>query len=366
MQSKFQPHERQGYRPYRVLSKLAQHRLDAFVFMGDAVYADFPSFYSSGCCSTPPFPRCNPQCFMRGTIGSAGELDAQYKLLLDDEHFANFVEQVPSVFMWDDHELFDNYREGVGHVYYPTARAAFEKHLAGVFNPPPVRIGELYFLHRVPAPPREALAELFVLDGRSHRSKETILGEVQFDDLREWLQKPAAAPWRFIVTSTMVAEVAAGVGSDNWSLYIAEKRRLLASLFGSGVPLEGVVLLSGDAHFVALVEHRGTQGGSACRVWEVASSPLASVPLRPQREPEHYTGAERGFSERVVFLQSGANLYTTARLTPTTATVQYWRYKDSPSSSPGLGDEVLLHEVELRRGPLCEGAVDRFHHTREL
>merc|ERR1719195_1644978 len=112
MQSKFLPHERRGFRPYRILERLAQLELDAFIFTGDAVYADFPDFYTSGCCSKPPFPTCDVHCFENGTIGSSEQLDSQYRLLFEDRYFTHFLKRVPTVFTWDDHELFDNYREG--------------------------------------------------------------------------------------------------------------------------------------------------------------------------------------------------------------------------------------------------------------
>eukprot|EP00928_Gymnodinium_smaydae_P074091 TRINITY_DN5716_c0_g1_i9.p1 TRINITY_DN5716_c0_g1~~TRINITY_DN5716_c0_g1_i9.p1 ORF type:complete len:198 (-),score=29.17 TRINITY_DN5716_c0_g1_i9:45-638(-) len=82
MQAKLAPHESQGYRPYTVLSQLAKHELDSFVFMGDAVYADFPHFYSSGCCSRPPFPTCRVKCFEDGTIGSRAQLEPLFASLL--------------------------------------------------------------------------------------------------------------------------------------------------------------------------------------------------------------------------------------------------------------------------------------------
>jgi len=354
MQSNLQPHEVRGYRPYRVFSSIAQHQLDSFVFMGDAVYADFPHYYSSRCCSRPPFPRCQQHCFEKGTIGSAEMLDSQYRLLVEDEYFADFVRKVPSVFMWDDHELFDNYREGQDHLYYPTARAAFERHLAHVFNPPPYRPGELYFIHRVPSLPEATLAEFFVLDGRSHRSRDGLLGEQQIQDLQNWLTKRSSVRWRFIVTSTMFAEVGGGGGADNWSLYEKEKRRILDLICESKA--EGLILLSGDAHHLTQVEHRSSTPFGMCSVMEFSSSPLASVPLRPQRDPTSYTGKDKGFDERVLFFESGANLYATARLNATVAHIRLWRYEPGPDG--GVGGERLVHDARLSRRPVSRTTTD--------
>lgn len=354
MQSGLQPEKRQGYRPYRVLRRLMEHQLDSMIFMGDAVYGDFPDFYSSKCCSQPPYPTCDTQCFENGTIGTPEQLDAQYRLLLEDVHFDSFVSKVPSVFTWDDHELFDNYREGTGHVHYATARSAFERHLASKHNPPAYRRGELYFVHAVPA--ERPLGEFFVLDGRSHRSRSGMLGQQQLDDLKAWLSAPTRAPWRLIVSSTMFADVASGVGSDNWSLYAEEKRKVLDHVYDSGA--QGVMLLSGDAHFVAAVEHRARRGESECRVLEFASSPLASVPLRPRRAPSSYTGLESGFDERVFFLQSASSLYATLRLSEAAAVVRLYRFEDR-ASGDGRGTEVLLKEITVPRSPLCAPAGQR-------
>lgn len=346
MQSKFMPHESQGYRPHRVLDRVAEHGFDSFVFLGDAVYADFPDFYSSGCCSRPPSPTCDARCFENGTIGSREQLDRKYRLLLDDPHFARFIEKVPTVFTWDDHELFDNYQEGMEHVHYVQARSAWERHLAHKYNPAPYREGALYFVHKVPALPAPTLAEFFVLDGRSHRSEHGILGQQQLADLEGWLMTPSTSPWRFVVSSTMFADVASGVGSDNWSKHPDEKRRVLNLIYASG--LEGVILISGDAHFVAAVEHKAEWSGAACRVLEVASSPLAAVPLSPKGNWRSYTGARHGFNEEVKFLQSGDHLYATASINATTAVFRLWRFEEREAT------DRILAEAVVPRWPVCD------------
>lgn len=359
MQAKFMPHESMGYRPHRVLDRVAEQGLDSFVFMGDSVYADFPDFYSSGCCSQPPSPTCDARCFENGTIGSREQLDRKYRLLLDDPHVARFIEKVPTVFTWDDHELFDNYQEGTEHVHYAQARSAWERHLADKYNPAPYREGGLYFVHRVPALPAETLAEFFVLDGRSHRSEHGILGEQQLADLESWLTTPSTSPWRFVVSSTMFADVASGVGSDNWSKHPEEKRRVLNLVYSSG--LEGLILISGDAHFVAAVEHKAERGGAACRVLEVASSPLAAVPLTPKGNWRSYTGARHGFNEEVKFLQSGDHLYATATLNTTTAVFRLWRFEEREAS-----DRVLAEAV-VPKWPVCDPvSSERLAQSEEL
>eukprot|EP00929_Paragymnodinium_shiwhaense_P071511 TRINITY_DN36348_c0_g1_i1.p1 TRINITY_DN36348_c0_g1~~TRINITY_DN36348_c0_g1_i1.p1 ORF type:complete len:422 (-),score=46.10 TRINITY_DN36348_c0_g1_i1:87-1352(-) len=355
MTSKFPAHERQGYRPFTILSKLAEKKMDGFIFMGDAVYADFPDFYSTGCCSRPPFPTCRASCFESGRIGTAEKLDAQYDLLLQDEHFARFVRTVPTVFTWDDHELFDNYREGTQHQYYHVARAAFDRHLAHRYNPAPYRAGEMYFSHSVPNGVNSTpMVDFFVLDGRSHRSRQGLLGEQQIADLGAWLATPTRARWRFIVSSTMFADVASGIGSDNWSMHPEEKRRVLSIIHNSGV--EGVLLLSGDAHFLAIVEHRLNWGGGQCRLVEVCSSPLASVPLTPKEPAKSYNGKRHGFEEDVKFFKTGDHLYATAHLNANTATLRLWSYQDGPKSPTGhatVGQETLLAEARVARGPVC-------------
>eukprot|EP00927_Polykrikos_kofoidii_P051337 TRINITY_DN45130_c0_g1_i1.p1 TRINITY_DN45130_c0_g1~~TRINITY_DN45130_c0_g1_i1.p1 ORF type:complete len:414 (-),score=42.34 TRINITY_DN45130_c0_g1_i1:139-1380(-) len=352
MQSKFMPHERQGYRPFRILSHLAQQDLDGFVFMGDAVYADFPNFYSSGCCSRPPFPSCRLGCFVSGRIGTREQLDQQYSLLLEDAHFSDFVQRVQPVFTWDDHELFDNYREGMQHVYYKVAREAWERHLATPYNPAPYREGELYFVHTVPAFPQEPVAEFFVLDGRSHRSHGGVLGEQQIQDLHAWLISPSTARWRFVVSSTMFADVASGVGCDNWSHYPDEKRRVLGLLYAFGGP--GLVVLSGDSHFVAIVEHRTNTDGGICRLVEVCSSPLASVPLPLKKSQSSYTGAHQGFDEEVKFLRTGSNLYGTLHLNRSVAVVRLWSYLEEH----GVGRRDMLAEARVFWGPTCASVPD--------
>merc|ERR1711879_974297 len=104
---------------------------------------------------------------------------------------------------------------------------------------------------------------------------------------------------------------------------------------------EGLVILSGDAHFVAVVEHRSNQSDALCSIVEVASSPIAAVPLQPAKAYASYTGHEHGFHEEVKFLESGDHLYATVRLNASSASFHLWRFDDRTTQERLLVEAVV-------------------------
>jgi alkaline phosphatase D len=213
--------------------------------------------------ATPPTPapRPNPQ--------SKDAYESLYRAVLGDTHFRAFMASMPTVMMWDDHEILNDWDGGTSHPY-PFARAAFDEYAAAA-NPDPVRGSDLYYAFRA------SDADFFVLDTRTFRDREdkidneqkTMLGNRQKADLKRWLLG-STAKIKFIISSVMWGNLAAHK-EEAWINYRTERDEILDFIRDQDV--KGVVLLSSDEHWNA-VAHIPPWGH-----YEVAASSLGGVPF---------------------------------------------------------------------------------------
>jgi hypothetical protein len=113
----------------------------------------------------------------------------------------------------------------------------------------------------------------FVLDTRSHRSGSgELLGDRQWEALEAWLLDPKGPKWRLLFTPVMVSGLVSDP-ADAWPAFPKEKARLLtlarkARKLPGGV---GVVILSGDAHYGAVISYDDDE------IWEFSASPFQAV-----------------------------------------------------------------------------------------
>ena len=109
--------------------------------------------------------------------------------------------------------------------------------------------------------------ELFVLDGRYHRTIEEMYGKPQMDWLKEGI-KNSTASVKFIVGGS---QFLVHSGGEDWGDYPEEKNDFLA--FIKEEKIEGLVFLSGDRHFAELtiLEEKDMP-----KLLEITSSPLTS------------------------------------------------------------------------------------------
>ncbi len=235
------------FQPFRIFDAIRSADPDAFLFLGDTIYADL----DCGARDLDDYRRC----YRRNR----------------DEPFTRFVRSVPVWAVWDDHEVANNFDRT--HPQLAAGRQAFLEYW-------PVRVspadpGRLYRSFRW-----GRLVEVFILDTRQYRSPaydrdtpaKTMLGE----DQRRWLLRGltrSEAAFKVIATTVPLKFH----GADSWEGYTTERRMILDAV-ARGV--RGVVAVSGDVHYAAVIRH--TEG-----VLEAIAGPLAAVINTRRRAAEY-------------------------------------------------------------------------------
>lgn len=162
--------------------------------------------------------------------------------------------------IYDDHEFLNNWTGENDDAKAPfvNASTAYATYY-GAANPDPQESDVSYYELRF------GDNAFFVLDTRRHRSLPetdpesttlpTMLGEKQLHDLHSWLGRVnSTATFKFIVSSVPFTSLWHGWDGqkDTWAGYRIERDSLLDVL--QYIP--NVVILSGDRHEFAFIEHR--------------------------------------------------------------------------------------------------------------
>lgn len=245
------------YKPYALLAELLQRGPQLLVLAGDLMYADLP-------------------------VVVTNDVDAywqRYRETWSDADFAALTSQVPTLMMWDDHEIINDWYPGLDD-RYEAARNAYDTY-QGSHNPASPDTGEIYYSASAPG------VDLFVLDVRSHRSPnadpdsadKTMLGARQRATLLAWLGASTAA--FKIIVSAVPFNRQASTGYDSWNGYPSARASLLGDI--EAMDATGVLLLSGDQHWSGIYPIE-TAGGF--RFYEFMPSPVAVVLREPAALPE--------------------------------------------------------------------------------
>jgi alkaline phosphatase D len=229
------------------LDSVAPAALDAFLLLGDTVYADgsvtvddYRAFWRE-VASTPPY---------RAAVASAAV-----------------------VATWDDHEVENNWTLGepsrtqtrVSPAQYDEAVQAFREAI-------PMRLGPggSGFWRAIRLGP----VELFVADSRGERSPGKIVSDEQLDWLVAGLEASTATV-KLVLVSVHMTDHAAVMGpvqaEDRWQGYPAQRDALLA--VAERVP--GVLFVTGDMHFGA-IQKVGAAGALGAELFEIAAGPAGS------------------------------------------------------------------------------------------
>ena len=205
---------------------------------------------------------------------------AAYNQLAAVPEFAELRRRVPILAIWDDHD----YGAGDGGVEFPDKERS-KSQLLDFFGVPPgdeVRGRPGIYQAKILGPEGKRL-QILMLDGRSFRSPllpdpspfrryqpnfdraATMLGEEQWQWLREQLQKPAE--FRLIASGVQVLGYANGF--ESWKTMPLEQEKLFATIRETGA--EGVFFVSGDAHFTQISR---ADGGVGYPLYELISSGL--------------------------------------------------------------------------------------------
>lgn len=301
---------------YRIFHSMASRAPDFFIANGDLIYADgtCPADGPAGWRNVPgDFPAVSdPSVDWQDTAAVREVFFAHWRYNRADDHLRQYLAATPVYAQWDDHEVANDF--GAAWTNWPAAgqragyatvaregRAAF---LA--FNPIDTEATE-GLLYRKIRWGREL--ELFVLDGRSYRSRndqidgpdKTLLGAAQ----RAWLVdglKRSTATWK-VVSSNVPLAVPTGSrpdrfgrdgfangGADDFSSRTGFEHELLGMLTElDQAKVRNLVFVVTDVHLAASLRHRidPNGDGDVLVFHELVSGPLHAgrLPTLQQLDP---------------------------------------------------------------------------------
>ncbi|KIM29048.1 hypothetical protein M408DRAFT_16053 [Serendipita vermifera MAFF 305830] len=254
-----------GFQTFLAPSEPRKLSPEFMIMAGDAIYADVPHY--------------------------AGDDVETYRKLyrrsFASPSYRKVYEKLPIFGIYDDHEIINNFAGENDENKAPFANAsnAFKSYY-GDANPEPHQSDVSYYDFRY------GDNAFFVLDTRRYRSvpnadseesvlPPTMLGDKQLHALHSWLGKVnTTTTFKFIVSSVPFTTLWHGFDGqrETWAAYKFERD----SLFDVLQYVPNVVLLSGDRHEFAFIEHRG-------KIPEISVSPLSmfavnSMTLRSRSE----------------------------------------------------------------------------------
>jgi hypothetical protein len=162
--------------------------LDFMLFLGDFVYVDVP--WGIG--------------YSGIGYGANRELyDVEYRGTLDDKHVNAFLRNTPTFWMFDDHEINNDWAGGNDEARYNASISSWERYL-GAVNPPAVAEKAAYYSFDAGA------AHVFMTDSRSLRDQEkgVVIGAAQLAALQQWLleqQRSHPKEWKIIASTPGVS-----------------------------------------------------------------------------------------------------------------------------------------------------------------
>lgn len=242
-------------RPQPIWDTIHAARCDAFVLLGDNIYAD----------------TSDPAVFRE-----------KYALLAAMPGFAKLRETTPLFATWDDHD----YGINDGGADFPAAAVA-QQEFCDFFRVPatsPLR-GSRGVYDCVTLGPAGKRVQLILLDTRAFRSPlkkdpanpkinlpntdpgATVLGEDQWAWFERRLREPAEI--RVVVSSVQL--VATEHGSEKWGNFPHERARFFELLHRTRA--EGVIVISGDRHLAEL-SRLGPADGAPYPLYDLTTSGL--------------------------------------------------------------------------------------------
>lgn len=254
---------------YATLGRAAERTdLDAFIFLGDAVYTD-------------------------GSV-SVADFRGEWERGLRGADYLALRGATSMVALWDDHEVRNNWEaDTVSPGLLANARRAFLEHQPLRQDPAaPTRLWRRLKWGRT--------AELFVLDGRSERSRAR--GEYLSPEQLSWLTtsvRASDAVFKLVLNTVPIGSFDtaffAPFNDDNWQAYPAQRAQLLEGLEAEGV--DGVIVVSGDFHLGCF--GRAARSGPGARTYEALVGPGANdpnpLPTYPRGDPWEFSTAVNNY-----------------------------------------------------------------------
>jgi alkaline phosphatase D len=212
--------------------------LDLYLFLGDYVYED----------GTPRGPDVRSDRIQANDLASYRN---KYSLYRSDPELRELHRVHPTVFIWDDHEVENNYSDNAPAPALAQRAAGYRAAYEWLPQISPVR--DRHRIFRKLSLGRQA--DVFLLDERQYRTGDgdgqprRILGDAQMDWLIRGL-KASRATWKLIAQQVVVATIYYGrdeeTNPDAWDGYPEDRARLLGEIERAGI--DNVVFLTGDVH----------------------------------------------------------------------------------------------------------------------
>ncbi|WP_082115477.1 alkaline phosphatase D family protein [Lentzea aerocolonigenes] len=211
--------------------------LDAVIHLGDYIYPHYD----------PKVRDAEP----KHEIITLADYRTRHALYKTDPHLQRLHAAHPMIATWDDNESADN-SSAVGALGHdPATEGPWAVRLAAAtrayFEWMPIREGIMFRRLRY-----GSLCDLTMLDLRSYRTPETIMGARQ----RDWLIRGIcddSARWRLIGTSVMFSPLAIppapgfpSVNTDQWDGFPTDRELVVRALDRKG--MKNAVFLTGDIH----------------------------------------------------------------------------------------------------------------------
>ena len=295
-------------RGFAIFEHMPAAEFDLFIALGDMIYAD-------------------NACLERGHLGNeqipgpgkAVELDDfwnKWKYARDDRGYRDFLAQVPTFAVWDDHEVVNDFGPtsdtrdtapySAGVHLMPAGLRAFIDYNA--ITPDSSSPGDTQRLYRRARWGKHL--ELFFLDTRQYRADNAALDtgptpkSMLGDEQRTWLVRSlteSTATWKLVVSSVPMAiptgdpESSARDGWANFNHDTGFERELLAILRElQKAGQNRTVWLTTDVHFATGFRYRPFADAEPFQVHEFVSGPL-NAGLFPSRDLDPTLGGERLF-----------------------------------------------------------------------
>jgi alkaline phosphatase D len=251
------------HRPQPIWDAVVAARPEAFLFLGDNIYADTEDM----------------EAFW-----------AKYQLLGAQPGYRKLKETCPILATWDDHDLGANDAGGE----YPKKKEAQKLFLDffGVPEDSPRRRQEGVYSSQVFGP-KDQRVQIILMDTRYFRSKlkagfvsgekgegrhgkylpnddpnATVLGPKQW----VWLEEQLRVPAEIRILCSSFQAVADEHGSESWGNFPRERRRLFELIKRTGAT--GVVIVSGDRHLAEISRLAPDAFGIGYPIFDVTSSSL--------------------------------------------------------------------------------------------
>lgn len=170
-----------------------------------------------------------------------------YENVLAQPRMAQFLNETPIVYMWDDHDFCGNDSDST-FAGKANARIAYNEYVPhypfGIGTGPNFPIAQAFTVGRI---------HFILTDLRSERSVTSILSPEQ----RTWFENECLyARDNGLMTAWMSSYSWSGTGTDNWGNYTIERTSINDFLFCNNIT--NLFIMSGDAHMLAIDD--GTNG----------------------------------------------------------------------------------------------------------